>query len=459
MPISPARRAAFDILRRVDEEAAFSSVLLARTDDYVSAKDRGLCHELVLGVLRRLLWLDRSIEYFASRKIESLDLSVIIALRLGLYQLRFLSRIPAPAAINESVNLVKAARVKSAASFVNAVLRRATREPNHEPTTGIDDPVEKLSIETSHPRWLIERWKDQFGFEESAAIARSNNQPATTALRLTAKAIGDRERIIAELKSAGLVESTVAPGAWRVSGDDEREEVGRDAGVPQARMPALQLLRTLANEGVIYFQDEASQLVAHLVGATECERVLDVCAAPGSKSTLVAALARQSRIVSCDLYEHRMRTMKNLAAQQEANNIEFVVHDAMQSLPFRQGSFDRVLVDAPCTGTGTLRHNPEIRWRLKASNIAELAEKQKRILDNASKMVRDGGLLLYSTCSLETDENESITNEFLAEHPDFEVARLQSETRSSDENGAVRTWPHRDDTDGFFAIGFRRLTD
>src|SRR5437899_3725641 len=177
MQISPARRAAFEILRRT-EEGAYSSVLLAAADADLNNKDRALCHELVLGVLRRRLWLDRALEHYAARKMDSLDLPVTLALRLALYQLRFLSRIPASAAINESVNLVKAARVKSAATFVNAVLRRATREPNYDPSESVSDEIEKLAGETSHPRWLVERWASQFGFDEAAAIARANNEPA-----------------------------------------------------------------------------------------------------------------------------------------------------------------------------------------------------------------------------------------------------------------------------------------
>jgi 16S rRNA (cytosine967-C5)-methyltransferase len=199
MQISPARRAAFEILRRVEAEGAYSSVLLARADDDLNAKDRGLCHELVLGVLRRQLWLDRTIEHFASRNIDSLDLAVVIALRLGLYQLRFLSRIPASAAINESVNLVKAARVKSASGFVNAVLRSATREPDYDPAASVSEPVEKISIETSHPLWLIERWQTQFGFEKTVAMAHANNEPAVIAFRFTMKALRGPERATVEL--------------------------------------------------------------------------------------------------------------------------------------------------------------------------------------------------------------------------------------------------------------------
>ena len=463
MQISPARRAAFQILRRVEDEKAYSSALLASADADLSSKDRALCRQLVLGPLRRQLWLDRIVEHFAARHIESFDVAVVIALRLGLYQLRFLSRVPASAAINESVNLVKAARVKSAAGLVNAILRRATREPNYNPAATVDDPIEKLSIESSHPRWLIERWVDQFGFAEAAAIAHANNEPAPASFRFTAKALRAKSdgEIIKEAQTAEarLVECKIAPGAWRPGNVDDGEAAGMDAGAPQARMPALQmpaLLRKLADDGLVYFQDEASQLVAHLLSPQNDERVLDVCAAPGSKATLIASLAPASRIIACDLYEHRVRTMKQLAAQQQVSNIQFMVHDATKPFAVTQGLFDRVLVDAPCSGTGTLSHNPEIRWRLKPSDFAELADKQKSILENASECVRPGGLLLYSTCSLETVENEAVTTDFLQHHADFAPAPFSARSDLITKTGAVRTWPHRDRADGFFAMAFRR---
>lgn len=460
MKVSPARRAAFEILRRVEAEGAYSSVLLARADDDLIPKDRALGHELVLGVLRRQLWLDRTIEHFASRKIDSLDLAVVIALRLGLYQLRFLSRIPASAAINESVNLVKAARVKSASGFVNAVLRRVTREPNYDPAAEVDDATEKVAIQSSHPLWLIERWVNQFGFENAAAIAHANNELPSMSFRLTAKALQSSLKspaeIIAELSAAGagLAESTIAPGAWRMGDASNGEVAGRDADAPQAGMPAL--LRRFSDDGLIYFQDEGSQLVAHLLDARNGERVLDVCAAPGSKSTLIAALAPQSEIVACDLYEHRVQTMRRLAAQQETRNIHFAVHDATKALPFAPRSFNRVMVDAPCSGTGTLRHNPEIRWRLRPSDLSELVDKQRMILKQASDAVITGGLLLYSTCSLETEENEEVAADFLKQHADFDVASLPARADLITKLGAARTWPQRNTADGFFAMAFRR---
>src|SRR5215813_6664388 len=199
MPISPARRAAFEILRRVEDENAYSSALLASAKEDLYSKDRALCHELVLGVLRQRLWLDRCVEHFGQRRIEKLDLPVVLALRLGLYQLRFLSRIPASAAVNESVSLVRAARLKSAAAFVNAVLRRSTREPDYDPAANIDDPVERLAIETSHPGWLLERWIAQLGFDGATALARANNDAAPLAFRFTTKSRQRSDEILGGL--------------------------------------------------------------------------------------------------------------------------------------------------------------------------------------------------------------------------------------------------------------------
>src|SRR6266571_1755945 len=447
MQVSPARRAAFEILRRVEAEGAYSSSLLAQTDDRLRSNDRALAHELVLGVLRRKLWLDRSLEHFANRKVADLDLPVALALRIGLYQLRFLSRIPDSAAINESVNLVKAARIKSAATFVNGVLRRATRAPNYDPAEGEANEIEKVAIETSHSRWLVERWASQFGFDEAAAIARANNEPAALAFRFTAKALRESKtpsHIIDELRAARaeLTESKIAPGAWRIS---QSKNTGKDAGEPHAEMRALQ---RLSADGLIYFQDEASQLVAHLVDARADDRVLDVCAAPGSKSTLIAALAPQARIIAGELYEHRARTIKDFAQQQAAENIQVIVHDATHDLPFANRTFNRILVDAPCSGTGTLRHNPEIRWRLKPADIADMAQKQMLILKNAATAVRSGGVLIYSTCSLETDENETLIADFIDAHPDFQIAPVDARRHLITGHGTVRTWPHRDNVEG-----------
>ena len=453
MQVSPARRAAFEILRRVELEDAYASSLLVALAEELRADDRALCHELVLGVLRRRLWLDTALQHFANRRIEGLDLPVRVALRMGLYQLRFLGRIPPSAAVNESVNLVRTARVRSAAGFINAVLRRATREPDYDPATDVADPVEKLAIETSHPQWLIQRWVESFGFDEAAALAQANNEAAPVAFRLTSKALKTKnpsEQIIGELEAAGaeVSASRVAPDAWRVSSHGTARDTERaNAGA---------VLRRLSRDGLIYFQDEASQLVAHLLGVRAGDRVLDVSAAPGSKATQIAALQPQAMIVAGDLYEHRVRTLRELAKIQSADSIRLVVHDATLGLPFADASFERVLVDAPCSGTGTLRHNPEIRWRLKPADIAELASKQKRILANAAAMVGRGGLILYSTCAAEPEENEVAVRDFIKSHADFHPVPLAASPHLLTDTGAIRTWPHRHDVDGFFIMAFRR---
>jgi 16S rRNA (cytosine967-C5)-methyltransferase len=407
--VSPARRAAFEILRRV-AEGAFSSVLLAADDPRLRPADRALCHELVLGVLRWQLLLDKIVEHFSKRTIESLDLPVRIALRLGLYQLRFLSRIPASAAVNESVSLVRSARLSSAAAFVNAVLRRAIREAEYDPASETTDPLERIAIQTSHPIWLIDRWVNAFGLDEAESFARANNEVPPTAFRVVHTRTNEGE-VLSRLGSAS----------------------------------ASSVLRELAAEGLIYLQDEASQLVAHTLDAHPGERVLDLCAAPGGKTTLIADLSDDNAmIVAADRSAARMTTVMKTAALQKLKSIRPVLLDAGATLPFTRDAFDRVLVDAPCSGTGTLRRNPEIRWRLSNSDILNFAATQKRFLRNAADAVRPGGQLVYSTCSVESEENEEVIDESLKEDHRFQPLKT------------IRTWPHREGTDGFFMAVLQR---
>lgn len=424
--ISPARRAAFEILREV-EAGAFSSILLAAEEPKLKPVDRALTHELVLGVLRWQLWLDKLIEHFTKRSIESLDLPVRLSLRLGLYQLRFLTRVPASAAVNESVNLVRSAKVSSAAAFVNAVLRRAIREAEYDPASEVTDPIEKLAIETSHPAWLLERWTNAFGVEKAEAFARANNLVPPTAFRVVDR---DESRIIDGLREAGgIVESSkVAQDAWRISG-------------------ATGLVREFAAAGKIYLQDEASQLVAQTVDLQPGQRALDLCAAPGGKTTLMAQRAKDdAEIVASDRSPKRLDTVIKLTASHHLISIKTLLLDAAQPLPFENSVFDRILIDAPCSGTGTLRRNPEIRWRISETDIRELAAQQKLFLKHAARVLKPGGQLVYSTCSVERDENEEVVGAFMESHKDFQLQKTS------------RTWPHREGTDGFFIASFRLAT-
>ncbi|HEY2961282.1 MAG TPA: 16S rRNA (cytosine(967)-C(5))-methyltransferase RsmB [Pyrinomonadaceae bacterium] len=424
--VSPARRAAFEILREV-EAGAFSSILLAAEEPKLKASDRALTHELVLGVLRWQLWLDKLADHYSKRTADGLDPPVRLALRLGLYQLRFLSRIPASAAVNESVNLVRGAGVSSAAAFVNAVLRRAIREADFDPAEEATGFSEKLSIVTSHPVWLIERWVKSFGRDETEAFARANNAMPPTSFRVVK---GEETEIADRLREAGaLVEpSRVAEGAWRVSG-------------------ASSVVRDLAANGEVYLQDEASQLVAQSVSIQPGERALDLCAAPGGKTTLIAQRAGNTAlVVAGDRSERRLETVATTSALHNLSSIKLVLLDAAELLPFADRVFDRILVDAPCSGTGTLRRNPEIRWRISEAGIQTLAEQQKLFLKHAARVLKPGAQLVYSTCSVEPDENEAVVRDFLEVHQNFRQLRT------------LRTWPHREGSDGFFLASFQLAT-
>ena len=415
MPVSPARAAAYEILLRVERDKAFSSTLLPRYESELGEKDAGLCHQIVLGVLRRKLYLDRRIrEHAGSKKI---DLEVLTALRIGAYQLLELDRIPNHSAVNESVGLVQRARKTSAKGFANAILRRVASEP----------AVPELDDHLSHPEWLLERWIRQFGRERAVAIAEANNRPSRIAFRLTAKEARDFEG----------VPSNIVEGAFITD-----------------RLSAP--LRNVAEQGKIYFQDEASQMVAGLVSIPEGGRFLDVCAAPGGKTSLIAVKNPTASVIAGDLYQSRVEFLRSNCVRQGIASVQVAQYDAVTSLPFAEASFDTILVDAPCSGTGTIGSNPEIRYFLRPEDIEELSGKQRSILRNASKLVKSGGRLYYSTCSLEREENEEVVAAFLAEANDFGVVSEAIDRRFQTSEGFGRTFPDRDGTDGFFFAEFVR---
>lgn len=439
--VSPARMTAFEILRRVEEEDAYASVLLARAEEGLRAEDRALSYEIVLGVLRRRLWLDYLIEHYTRRSAAKLDAPVRLALRMGLYQLRFLTRIPPSAVVNEAVNLAHLKRVRSAAPLINAALRRAVREPEFDPSAGITDPFERVAVRHSHPPWLIKRWAEWLGLEETEKFAESNNLAPPVAFRVVLSREGTKA-LLDEMRAAGaeVEASRIAPGAWRISSAF-----------------ATPILRQFSQDGRIYLQDEASQLVAHVVGARAGERVLDACAAPGSKTTHMADLARdRALVVAGDFHRHRLSALVEASARQNLKSVSPLVHDAAESLPFAAGAFDRVLVDAPCTGTGTLRRNPEIRWRIRAEDMLALQAVQLRILRNSAKVVRPGGRLIYSTCSVEPEENEQVVARFLGEESGWRQRSVEVPDFLRREDGTARVWPQRDGADGFFIAALER---
>ncbi len=417
MKISPARIAAVEILTKIETEKAFSSVLLPLAEENLSEKDKGLCHELTLGVLRRQIYLDAIISKLTNGK--KIDSAVRIILRIALYQLIFLDKIPAHAAINDAVNLTQKAKKTSAKGFVNAVLRRFQREKIE---LNFSDEVEKLAVETSHPKWLIEKWIEQFGFDETAKLAVADNETPKLSFRFTAK--------------------TTDATARRSDGATRRE------------------LFELAEKGEIYFQEEGSQMVGNAVDLRDGEKFLDVCAAPGSKATFVASkkakVKSKNLLVAGDLYWKRVEILKENCRRQGVEFVNILQYDAEKSLPFADESFDVVLTDAPCSGTGTIRHNPEIRYFLQEKDFNELARKQLKILQGASKLIKRGGRIIYSTCSLETEENEAVALSFLTANTQFEKVAPTLDERFLTSENFVRTFPPRDGTDGFFIAVFRK---
>lgn len=425
MKAAPARKAAFDILRRIALEKAFSSVLLPLYEEKLSPPDRGLCHELVLGCLRRQIYLDRMIDHFAGGK--KIDTEVRIALRLGVYQLYFLERVPHYSALNESVELVKLARKTSAAGFVNAILRRASRE---RPDLKFQDDLDRLSVETSHPAWLLEKWSRQFGWDECERLARANNESPPLAFRI--------------LEATSEVEPILARSAVSENVSDAFVFTGNGSN-----------LSPFARRNVIYLQDEASQMAARAVQVPFGGWFLDVCAAPGGKTGLVSRIHPQAAVIAGDLHSKRVAFLRDNCHSQGVK-VGIAQYDAERALPFTDESFDAVLVDAPCSGTGTIRANPETRYHLDPADLENLKKKQLAILTNASKLVKRGGTLVYSTCSLEPEENEEVCGEFAAHQRAFEMIPPVVPERFLTEQGFARTWPHRDGMDGFFIASFRR---
>jgi 16S rRNA (cytosine967-C5)-methyltransferase len=417
MSVSPARAAAFDVLLRVERESSYASDLLhARAHERLSTPDHALATELVMGVLRWRSRLDAEIATASSQPLSKLDTEILIALRLALYQFLWLDRIPRRAALHESVELVKRARKRSAAAFVNAVLRKLSAVPRRKDVTAQDDTVtsEALARTFAHPRWLVERWTRTYGLSTTLHIYQYNQAVPTASIRLRTPVAEE------QLKQAGI---TISPGSFLASA---------------RRVQAGDITKTQAfRAGEVVIQDEASQLVAALLG--HGSNILDCCAAPGGKTLAIADHNPASAITAVELHPHRARLLQKLMlASHSTAQIKIVNADA-QHLPTSR-PFDRVLADVPCSGTGTLARNPEIKWRLTLDDLTELHDRQVAILRSALAQVVPGGRLIYSTCSLEKEENENVVEQALAENDSFRVLDCRIELERLKATGEL-TWP------------------
>ena len=447
-----ARTAAWRVVQAVLGGDDLPRALAAFRDPLADDRDRAMVTELAGGVFRWLAALDHVVLRAADRPIARIDPEVLTVLRLGAYQLLHLDRVPPSAAVNESVRLVRQVGKTSAAGFVNAVLRRvaAVRQAPGlplPPAEGADREaaLAYLSVTASHPRWLVERWLDRHGLPTVADWTRFNN----TAPPLTLRA--NRLRVTREELARQLADHGVRTRPTRFARDGLTVLGGSPYRTP------------LAGRGLFLAQDEASQLVAELVGARPGERVLDACAAPGGKTTALAgAMGRRGMLVAGDLRPARLRLLRRTLAGLDAATAGLVRLDLRRGVPFGP-VFDRVLVDAPCSGLGVLRRDPEIRWRRGPADLPRFAAEQLSMVSHAAAAVRPGGHLVYATCSSEPDENEDVVAAFLDAHSDFEPAPSDRTDPVPpglgavlDERGRLSTTPARHQLDAFFAVVLRR---
>jgi 16S rRNA (cytosine967-C5)-methyltransferase len=455
MAVSPARAVAFEILLRVEREDSYATELLhsARAVE-LSTRDHGLATELVMGVLRWRSLLDQHLTAASSQKLDRLDDEVLTALRLGIYQLKFLTRVPARAAIFESVELVKAARKRSAASFVNAVLRKVAAAPVESILSEIGQSPDAITLarNAAHPSWLVTRWTEKYGLAAARQICVHNQTAPETAIHIldNPSSASPPNQTLGELTAAGV---ELSPG--RLLRSARR--------VLSGEVTATRAYR----DGQVAIQDEASQLVALLIGQElgKGKAILDCCAAPGNKTALIAQHNPLTTVFAADLHPHRARLLQD---RNRLPNVRVLAADA-RHLPF-SARFDRILADVPCSGTGTLSRNPEIKWRLKPEDLRDLQARQIAILKSALSQLAPRGRLVYSTCSLEPEENEAVIAAALADTAEFNVVDFRPELERLQRAGELcwqdvgsilsgpylRTIPGAHPCDGFFAALIER---
>jgi 16S rRNA (cytosine967-C5)-methyltransferase len=449
--ISPARVAAYETLCAVsagnaDLPTAIASARAGLHDD----RDRALAAEIATGVQRWRAALDHVIVTLSKRPLARMDAEVIEILRLSVYQLLHLSRVPASAVVDDGVNLVRRAGKTSATGFVNAVLRQVSRTRNALPLPDRPaDPADRgaaldyLSITLSHPRWLSARWLDRLGFDAAEQWMQFNNTPATITLR------ANRLRLSRADLAAALAREDIAVHPARFAPDG----LAVDSGNP--------VRSSLMDQGLFFVQDEASQLVALIAGDRPGARVLDACASPGGKTTAIAAaMEGRGLLVATDFRDRRIDLLRRTVVASGASNVRIVQADLRQPVPFSV-PFDCVLVDAPCSGLGTLRRDPDIRWRRRERDLPALAATELTMLKRAADAVAPGGRLVYATCSSEPEENEEVVGAFLASTRGFALleataasARLPGEV--VDARGHLRTRPDVHGLEAFFGAAFTR---
>lgn len=438
-----AREAALKILCAVHQQGAYANVALAKElrQGGLSDMDRRFVTELVYGAVKAGEALDWIIKKYLTRPWKRVAPVVQDILRLGAYQLRYMDKVPAAAACNESVELAKRFANKGAAGFVNGVLRTMVREPAKGAfPAGKGNATLGLALQEQHPEWLVRRWIKEFGYEEAVELCRFNNRQPPLAVRVNTLKTSPSELRL-QLAAAGV---EAQPSRWV------------DEGFILEGYGSLDNLSAL-QEGYCQVQDESSMLVAHVLAPQPGELVLDLCSAPGGKTTHIAALMEnRGRVIACDIYEHKLQRVRDNAARLGIGIIDTFLLDARRAGDRFAGQADRVLVDAPCSGLGVLRRKPDSRWRRTPELLRELPGLQLAILQGAAGAVKPGGILVYSTCTITREENQDVVNSFLRENEEFVLENAGERLPVPRGEAMVQLYPQRDGTDGFFIACLRR---
>lgn len=446
-----ARETALDVLVRVEQEGAYSNLLLNASLQKagLSREDAGLATELVYGTISRLNTLDFILEDFVSKGTRKLQPWVRCLLRMSLYQIVYLDRIPPHAAVNEAVNLAKKRGHQGISGMVNGVLRSALRAGELPKLPEALDDAERISLKHSHPLWMVKDWIRQYGQAAAEDICRANNEPPAVSVRVNTT-MTTRDKLLEEMRSEGLeaAPSPLSPYGIVVKGGGNLA------------------LSSWYRDGVLSIQDESSMLVAEAVAPEPGMTVLDCCSAPGGKTSHMAELMKdRGTVIASDLHEHKVSLVREQAQRLGLESVKAIATDALLLKErYAPMTFDRILLDAPCSGLGVIRRKPDLKWSKSSEDVASISELQRELLESVSGLLKPGGVLVYSTCTIESAENEETVGDFLRRNPQFTSAdrdtplggRLR-DLLSSDAPG-IQILPHHFGSDGFYIAALRRMS-
>lgn len=439
-----AREAALKALYRIDVEEAYSNLILDETLNRINVNeiDKPLITEIVYGVVSRKLSLDYIINKNSKVKSNKISPWIRNILRMGIYQILYLTKIPASAAVNESVKLARKYGHHASAGFVNAILRKVTGLGEGIFETENMNDVKRISILHSHPEWVVRRWVGQYGVEFTQDLCRVNNERPKIAIRVNTL-IASKEELIEAFNEKGI----------KVS----ESKISKNGLIFQQGNP----INELFQKGLYTVQDEAAMLVSEVLDPKPGETVADVCSAPGGKTTHIAQLMEnRGKIYAWDIHRHRVELVEKAAKRLGVEIIETRMQDAAQLNETLIGKCDKVLVDAPCSGLGVIRRKPEIKWTRTEEDLGTLAGLQRKILAAASNYLKNGGRMVYSTCTLNEDENEKVIEEFISKNKNFEIEAVEKKKydilSNKEASGYLNLYPNIHGTDGFFIAALRK---